>query len=308
MRFDHILLMGYGAPAESVEVEPYLRAMSRGRDIPEERLKTLAVHYDQIGGASPYNAQVLDFRNRLEKELTVTGTALPVFCGMMHWHPQMKEAVSWIFHQGLRKGLAVPLTPYRSAAAGAGYRKHLESICAGAELSGLAYEFLEGWQGKDAFLEAEAEEISRALGSFSPEERADVSVLFSFHSLPVCADPADPLSDYDTEARATVVRIAERLGHSKWSVVYQSRPVSTRGSWLGPEIEAEILALAAKGEKRVLVAPLGFLCDNAEVLYDLDHAARQAAEGCGMKYLRARTVLHQPRIAELLRALIQEFL
>jgi len=305
MNFDHVLLVGYGAPTKAEEVMPFLRSMSEGRGVPEERLKALARHYELIGGGSPYNAQALDFRGRLERELRAAGIDVPVFIGMKNWHPFFKECLSEIHQKGFRKGLAIPLTPYRSASSGAGYQKSLELIRSASGMNDLHYQFIEGWYDQELFIEAEAEEVSRALQAVVPAERAGIPVLFSFHSMPAHYDTVSPMSSYTEEVRAASTLVAKRLGHPKWSVVYQSRPLSAQGAWLSPEIEYEIKSLAAKGEKRVLVVPLGFLCDHAEILYDLDHAVRGLIEKSGMEYLRAKTVLHHPKITTLFRKLIE---
>ena len=320
MNFDHVLLIGYGAPARVEEVMPYLRAMSEGRGVPEERLKELAQHYERIGGGSPYHGQVLEFRGRLEREFGSEGIGLPVFVGMKNWHPFLGDTLREIYQKGLRRGMAIPLTHYRSASAGAGYKENLESIRSALGMNDLHYQFLEGWYDQKLFVEAEAEEVSRALQGVAPEERSAIPILFSFHSLPV-----HPMSHYAEEARAASALVAERLGYSKWTVVYQSRPVSAcedwpsrpreragivgrpaQTAWLSPEIGETIKSLAEKGESRVLVVPLGFLCDHAEILYDLDHAAREMIEKSGMGYLRAKTVLHHPKITALFRALIEK--
>ena len=306
MDFDHILLIGYGAPESAEEVMPFLRSMSEGRGISEERFKALAKHYEVIGGGSPYNRQVEDFRNRLAKDLHTAGITVPVFSGMKNWHPFLKDVLPEIRRKGHRKGLAIPLTPYRSASAGAGYEKNLKSILSEQALTGLCYHFIEGWYDQALFIEAEAEEASRMLQTIDPEERAGTPILFSFHSLPVHQDPANPVSFYAEEARAASTLVAKRLEHSKWSVVYQSRPVSAKTVWLSPELDQAIRNLADQGEKRVLVVPLGFLCDHAEVLYDLDHAARGLIEKAGMEYIRAKTVLHHPKITALLKTLIEK--
>jgi protoporphyrin/coproporphyrin ferrochelatase len=306
MNFDHILLIGYGAPSKPEEVMPYLRAMSEGRGVPEDRLKTVAKHYELIGGGSPYNEQVSNFKVHLEQELRSSGIPLPVFAGMKNWNPLLKDVLPEIYRKGFRKGLAIPLTPYQSASSGAGYKESLGSICSVPGMNDLRYQFIEGWHDQEPFIEAEAEDVSRVLQAIDPAERAATPVLFSFHSLPVSRDPADPMSYYAEEAHATSALVAERLGHKKWAVVYQSRPVSAKMAWLSPEIGEEINSLAARSEKRVLVVPLGFLCDHAEILYDLDHAAREVIEKSGMEYLRSRTVLHHPMIVTLLRTLIEK--
>ena len=325
MNFDHILLLGYGAPEKAEDVMPYLRSMSDGRGIPEDRLNALAKHYELIGGASPYNAQVLDFKERLGKELHAVGINVPVFTGMKNWHPFLKEVLLEIHQKGLRKGLVIPLTPYRSASSGARYKESLECLCSASGMNDLYYQFIEGWYDQELFIQAEAEEVSRVLQTVASEERSETPILFSFHSLPLHRDPANPISHYSEEARAASALVAERLGHSKWTVVYQSRPVSAcedwpsrpgegagivgipaKTAWVSPEIGEEVKALAARGEKKVLVVPLGFLCDHAEILYDLDHAARGVIEKAGMEYLRAKTVLHHPKITTLFRTLIEK--
>ena len=306
MNFDHVLLVGYGAPASTEEVMPYLRSMSKGRGVPEERLEALARHYELIGGASPYNAQVSDFGGRLVRELCAARIDLPVFTAMKNWHPFPGEVLREIYQKGFRRGLAIPLTPYKSASSGAGYKENFESSLFASEMKDPSYQFIEGWYDQELFIEAEAEEISRVFQTIVPAERSGTPILFSFHSLPVHRDPANPMSRYADEASAASALVAKRLGHSKWSVVYQSRPVSAREAWLGPEIEEEVKTLAAKGEKRVLVVPLGFLCDHAEILYDLDHAVRKVIEKAGMGYLRAKTVLHHPKITALFRSLIEK--
>ncbi len=325
MNFDHILLLGYGAPERAEEVMPYLRSMSEGRGVPEERLKSIARHYELIGGASPYNFQVSEFSVRLEREFGSEGIGLPIFTGMKNWHPFLGDTLRGIYQKGLRRGMAIPLTPYRAASAGAGYKESLESIRAALGMNDLCYHFSEGWSDQPLFIEAEEAEVSCALQTVAPAERAEIPILFSFHALPVHHDPAHPVSRYAEEARAASALVAERMGHKKWTVVYQSRPgfqrsrharvaltaslrspVSVPETWLSPEIGEAIKSLAAKGEKRVLVVPLGFICDHAEILYDLDHAVREAVEKSGMKYLRAKTVLHHPKIAALFRALIEK--
>jgi ferrochelatase len=306
MHPDHILLIGYGAPAKAEDVMPYLRGMTGGQGVPEGRLRMIAKRYERIGSVSPYNDQISDFRGRFIKELRGVEIDLPVFVGMKNWHPFLKDVLAEIYGKGLRRGIAMPLTPYRAASFGSGYREDLESILAGKGTAGLSYHFVEGWYDQKPFIEAQAEEISRVLDTVSLNERAGTPILFSFHALPIVQDPSDPVAAYPEEARAASALVAGRLGHVKWSVAYQSRPASAKTPWLGPDIADEIAELAQKGEKRVLVAPLGFLCDHAEILYDLDYQAKALIEGKQMQYLRSETVLRHPKIAALLASLIQK--
>ncbi len=304
MHPDHILLIGYGAPEKADEVLPFLKGMTAGRGISEESLQRLASHYALIGSASPYNDQVTEFRGRLEKELRILGLDVPVFVGMKNWHPYLKDVLVEIHGKGFNRGIALPLTAYSASSAGAGYKEELESIFAQGGIAGLSYHFLEGWYEQKIFIEVHAEEIGKVLATVPAAERAGTPILFSFHALPIVQDRANPLAAYPEEALSVSALVAARLGHAKWSVVYQSRPASAKTAWLSPDIGDAISDLAKKGEKRVLVVPLGFLCDHAEILYDLDHQARALVEGKEMQYLRSQTVLNHSKIAALLASLI----
>ncbi len=305
MQPDHILLLGYGAPETKQDVIPFLKGMTEGRGLSEECLQKIAKHYELIGSVSPYNDQVAEFRRRFEKELRGAGIELPVFVGMKNWRPFLQDVLAGIHGKGLRSGIAVPLTPYRAASIGARYKENLLAILSKEDMAGLSYHFVEGWYDQEPFISAQAEEITAALEKVPSPERSGTRIFFSFHALPIVQDASHPLAAYPVEARAASGLVAERLGHGKWSVVYQSRPASAKAPWLGPDIADEIANLAQKGEKRILVAPLGFLCDHAEILYDLDHQARAEAEGKQMQYLRAKTVLNHPKIAALLTKMIR---
>ncbi len=303
-KIDHILLMGHGGPRKREEVMPFLTSMTEGKNVSRERLDAVARNYEMTGGASPYHDAVTGFAKRLEKSLKDAGMDLPVFVGMKHWHPFFKDVLSGIHLKGHGKGLAIALNAFGGAAAGIGYRESLETARISLKAPALDYVFLKGWHGEKLFIEAQAEAVSEVFGTVPEKERNGTPILFSFHSLPVKAGPQERGSGYADEIRAASALVAKALGHDKWSVVYQSKPPVTGEPWLGPDIGAAIERLAKSGEKRVVVAPLGFLCDHVEILYDLDCKAKGTADKNGMEYLRAKTVIDQSKITRLLTGLI----
>lgn len=297
MSFDHILLIGYGGPRRSDEVLPFLRAMSGGKNISEEQLQSSAQRYKVIGGLSPYHNEVMRFAVRLEKKIQDSGIHLPVFVGMKNWRPFLAEVLTGVRQKGHQKGLAIVLSAFPGAVAGARYKESLRA----AQVPGLEYVFVEDWHDHELFIQAQAGEVQKTLEIMPDEERTVTPVVFTFHSLPL----ATGQGSYDQEARKASALVAKQAGHAKWSVAYQSRPPGTSGSWLGPDIYEVIGAMAKAGEKRVIVVPLGFFCDHVEILYDLDCGARRCAQRSGIEFLRAQTVIHHAKILALFKELIR---
>ena len=303
MDLDHILLIGYGGPRTPGEVMSFLKGMTGVRNIPEEVLRMVAHNYERIGGTSPYFDEVTRFARQLRKTLCDRGMKLPVFTGMKNWHPFLDELLLEIREKGHRKGLAIILNAFPGAAVGARYKESLQAAQATLKGNAPEYIFAEGWYDHELFMEAQAEEIRRVLEKVPAGDRGSVPLVFTFHSLPV--KHGKP-SGYPEEANAAAALIANRLGNSRWSVVYQSKPVNAQGPWLGPDINNVIRQLAEAGEKRVVVVPLGFFCDHVEILFDLDIKARETAERMKVEYLRAETVIHHPKILGLFQELVEK--
>ena len=304
MKFDHILLMGHGGPRKREEVMPFLKAMTEGKNVPVERLNSVARNYEMTGGASPYHDEVIQFAKRLEMSLKDAGMDLPVFVGMKHWHPFFKDVLSGIHLKGHGKGLGIALNAFCGASEGIRYRESLEVARTSLKAPALRYDFLKGWHEQKLFIEAQAEEVSNVLGILPEKGRRDTVILFSFHSLPVRTERKETEGRYPEEAHAASALVAKELGHAKWAVAYQSKPPETKEPWLGPDICDAIEKLAESGEKRVVVVPLGFLCDHVEILYDLDCKACGVAEKNGMEYLRAKTVIGHSKIMRLFAEMI----
>jgi ferrochelatase len=297
---DHVLLIGFGAPSSPEDVGPYLRRFAENAGIPETRLDSVRGHYEAIGGASPYLDQVMLFSDHLTKGLQSVGLKLPVFVGMKNWHPFIRAQIGEIREKGFRIGAGMILSPYASWA---GYDEYVREVgqAVSSAGGGLQYRYPDAWYDHPLWIEALRGQILKAQHGLSEKEKKSVPLLFCAHSVP---QSADATGQYGEQIRFTAGLVADQIGHSKWSLAYQSRSGSPAEPWLGPGLLEEIGRLKERGEKSVLIVPLGFVCDNAEILYDLDVEARREVLKLGMEYRRAGTVMSHPVFVDLFVELI----
>lgn len=299
---DGVLLIAFGGPTAPEEIRPFLQLVAAGRRIPPERLETVAGHYEQMpGGRSPLTELTLAQARALTAALAAEGRALPVAVGMRNWHPFLHETLAELGRKGLRRVLGIILSPFRSEASWERYQQ--DAAEARARTPGAPeVVFAPPWFAHSGFIEAAADRVRRTLDAIAPEERSATPLVFTAHSVPCAMAEASPyVADFTTAARLT----AERAGHRPWSLAYQSRSGSPRDPWLEPDIVEAIKALAAGHARRMVVAPIGFVCDHVEVLYDLDVAARDAARALGVAYHRAATVNDHPAFVAMLADLVR---
>ena len=294
---DSVLLVAFGGPTAAHEIRPFLEIVTRGRNIPAERLEEVAHHYEQMPGSrSPLTELTLAQARGLEQALARGGPALPVFVGMRNWHPFLHETLAEMAGQGARRALAIILSPLRTEAS---WERYMQDVAeararvAGAPVVGFA----PPWFDAPRFVAAVADRARAALAEIPEDARASAPLVFTAHSVPVAMAQASPyVSDLTAAARA----VARRLGHARWSVAYQSRSGSPREPWLEPDIAAALRRLAAERERHVVVIPIGFVCDHVEVLYDLDVEARRLAQAVGIGFHRAAAVNDHPEFIALL--------
>ena len=299
MTADHILVIGFGGPEKAADIRPFLEQVTRGIPIPSSRLDEVAHHYEAIGGRSPYN----DHARRLVEKLTATTASLPVFLGMRNWHPFLKNVLGEIKGRGLKKGIGVILAAQRSDASYDRYLRAVEEAKQAAGAVEVTYEYLKPWFDHPLFIEAQASRLQETVTHLGGVQRlTDSHVIFTAHSIPL--EMAEK-SQYAQEIHTSASLVAKSLGVSRWSVAYQSRSGSPRQPWLEPDILTKLRELKAKGGKSVLVVPIGFVSDNAEVLYDLDIEARREAHQLGLEYARASTVMDHPKFVAMFVELLQ---
>nr|WP_221420909.1 ferrochelatase [Conyzicola lurida] len=299
--YDAILLASFGGPEGQDDVIPFLRNVTRGRGIPEERLEEVAHHYRAFGGVSPINDQNRELKAALEAELERRGVDLPVIWGNRNWTPYMRDALTEANQRGFTKLIAIGTSAYSSFSSCRQYREDyaiaLEETGLGDTIKidkvrqffdhpGFVQPFIDGV--KQGLLDVAAQGIS-------PEE---THILFATHSIPSSdAERSGPASRgfgpdgaYAAQHLAVAeVVMSEAAGVEKWSLVYQSRSGPPSMPWLEPDINDSIVELAGQGIKAVVIVPLGFVSDHMEVKWDLDTEAMETSEENGIFAVRVPT-------------------
>jgi len=301
--YDAILLVSFGGPEQSADVLPFLENVTRGRNVPRERLLEVAEHYYRFGGKSPINDQCRELLAALRKELDEHGLTLPLYWGNRNWHPFLPDALRQMRDDGVQHALAFVTSAYSSYS---GCRQYRENIAAAqAEIGEGAPQIdkLRVFFNHPDFIEASADRVRQALADFSAEELESLRLVVSAHSLPRSLAES---SDYEKQLRETSRLVAEAVGLKASELVFQSRSGPPSQPWLGPDILDRLRDLHGEGIRNVLLAPLGFLSDHLEVLYDLDVEAKDLARNLGLKLVRTATVGAHPAFVRMIRQLIAE--
>ena len=281
---DAVVLMAYGSPSRAEDVRPYLEDVRGGRPASDEAVEELAERYRRIGGRSPLDEVTEAQRAALERELGVS-----VFVGMKHWRPRIAEAIDAALATGATRIVGLVLAPHYSRLSVGEYRDRLEAaVAARVELV-----LVEGWHDHPAFLDVVADRV----------RGTDAWVVFTAHSLPerILAD-GDPYRDQLLETSRLV---AERAGLKDWSFAFQSAS-HTGEPWLGPDVLDELGRLREAGVEKVLVAPVGFVSDHLEILWDLDVEARERAAELGLELDRIESLNDDPAFVRALAELVEE--
>jgi ferrochelatase len=279
-----VILMAYGSPERPEDIPAYFSDIRGGRPVRQEAVDELTERYRRIGGTSPLNRITEAQRAALEEE-----TGLPVYVGMKHWAPWISEAVEQALADGAERLVGLVLAPHYSHISIGGYRDRLEQALDGrAELA-----FVESWHDHAPFVALLAERV----------RGTDAHVVFTAHSLPerILAE-GDPYRDQLLE---TSQLVAERAGISAWSFAFQSES-PTGEPWLGPDILVELETLHAGGVGKVLVAPVGFVSDHLEILWDLDVEARERAAELGLELDRIESPNADPAFVRALADLVEK--
>jgi ferrochelatase len=301
--YDAILFLSFGGPEGPDDVMPFLRNVVRGRNVPDERLQSVAKHYMHFGGVSPINQQNRDVISALQIELATNDIDLPVYFGNRNWQPMLPDTMRQMQQDGVQRVLTIVTSAFSSYS---GCRQYLENIRDAQQE--LDFPFLQVdkvrvFFNHPLFIEAVAERIHEAFSGLDAAVN-DGELVFTAHSIPMAM--ADRCL-YEVQLNESAKLIAERLNWQRWSLCYQSRSGPPTQPWLEPDICSYLTELADKDPSRtIVIAPLGFLSDHLEVLFDLDIEARQVCDEKGLAMARAATVGTHPKYIELLRILVEE--
>ena len=293
---DAILVVSFGGPEGPDDVMPFLENVTRGRNVPRERLEEVAHHYMRFGGVSPINAQNRELIAALERELAEHGIDLPVYFGNRNWHPLLPDTVAQMTRDGVQRALCFLTSAFSSYSGCRQYRENL--FVAQRDVGSDAPELprLRMLFNHPGFIEANADRLRAALA----ESAGEPHVAFTAHSIPMAM--AERCA-YQAQLAEAARLVAEAAGVTDYAVAYQSRSGPPHVPWLEPDILEHLRDVHASD---VVVAPLGFLSDHVEVLYDLDVEAAELAADLGLGFVRAKTPGTHPRFVAAIREVIQE--
>jgi ferrochelatase len=295
-----VILIGFGGPRSAAEVRPFLDRVTAGRPIPHERYEEVVHHYEAIGGRSPFNEiterQAVAVRERLARQRV----KIPVVVGMRNTPPWLDDALGELALGGVRRALGFVLAAHRCEASFDRYLRNVEEARERVGPAAPVLDYVSEWHAHPLFIEAAADRVADALARLEPAVRDRARLIFSAHSIPAAMAAASP---YVEQLRESARLITEHLGMRERTLAFQSRSGSPRDPWLEPDVCDVLRGL--KGQAAV-VAPIGFICDHVEVLYDLDVEAARVAREAGVTMVRTATVGEHPRFIEMIAELIRE--
>jgi ferrochelatase len=296
--YDSVLVLSFGGPESDSEVIPFLENVLRGKNVPRERMLEVAEHYYHFGGRSPINDQNRQLVAALRDELKRNGPELPVYWGNRNWHPLVSDTLRQMRDEGRRRAVAFATSAFSSYSGCRQYREDL--VRAYAEVPGApSIDKLRIFYNHPGFIEAMADRVRDGLAQLE-----NALLLYTAHSVPVSMAAG---SDYVRQLNEACRLVSESLNRPDWKLVYQSRSGPPSQPWLEPDIGEALRAIAADSSSRdVAIAPIGFLSDHMEVLYDLDTEVRALCAELGLRMVRAGTVGMHPKLVSMIRELILE--
>lgn len=303
-----VLVMAYGGPDSLDDIEPYLLDVRGGRPTRPELVAEIRERYRLIGGHSPIRELTETQAAALEAALNGDGDGprYRTYVGMRHWYPYIREAVARMADDGVQHAVGLVLAPHYSPMSIGAYVRRTEE--ARAEIApGLAICYVQDYHLHPLYLRALAERVTEARDRFPAHVRPNVPAVFTAHSLPerILAS-RDP---YPTQLQATAEAVAGLLALHRWQFAYQSAG-ATSEPWLGPDVAEVVQDLARQGETHVLVAPIGFVSDHVEILFDLDVELQHVAHEAGIRLERTQSLNDSPlfiaALADVVRAHLAE--
>jgi ferrochelatase len=284
---------------------PFLENVLRGKNVPPQRMQTVAEHYQQFGGVSPINAQSRSLVAAIQNELRESELELPVYLGNRNWHPFLADTLQKMRDDGIKRSLALFTSAYSSYSSCRQYLENIEEAQKQVGADAPQIGKLRGYFNHPGFIEAWVDRARMALSKLTDVDRGTFRLAFTAHSIPrTMADKCR----YEAELNESSRLVAEALGvpRQRWQLVYQSRSGPPSQPWLEPDIVEHLAQVKSEGAISIVVVPIGFISDHIEVLYDLDTEAQQAARKLGLQMVRADTLGTHPRFVRMIRELIVE--
>ena len=304
MNYDAVLMVSFGGPESSDDVIPFLENVLRARNVPRDRMLTVAEHYHQFGGKSPINQQMRELMGALEAELARNGRNLPIYWGNRNWHPMLADTLRQMKQDGIHKALAFVTSAYSSYSGCRQYREDIARAQSEVGNGAPVVDKVRPFYNHPGFIEATLDRVQDALRAVPAPVRNKIQVVYTAHSIPVSMATT---CDYVQQLQEVRNLVSEGLGQADDALVYQSRSGPPGQPWLEPDVldylrEVKERSLASA----VVLAPIGFISDHMEVVYDLDVEASQLCDSLRLPMVRAKTVGVHPRFVGMIGELIVE--
>jgi protoporphyrin/coproporphyrin ferrochelatase len=304
MAYDAFLLVSFGGPEGPDEVMPFLRNVTRGRGIPEDRLLAVAEHYHHFGGVSPINGQCRDLIAALAKEI-----ALPIYWGNRNWAPYLSDTVAQMASDGVEHAIAFVTSPYGSYSSCRQYLDDIDRARASVGEGAPVIDKIRHYHDHPGHIESHVDAVRAALATLPGS--AARRIVFTAHSIPTSAaataGPDGGTHRYEAQLREAAALVASTAAPDlSWDLAWQSRSGPPQVPWLAPDINDHLRALAVDGVTGVVVSPIGFISDHLEVAWDLDNEAAETARELGIDFVRAATPGTHPAFVSMIAELVAE--
>jgi len=286
-----VVLLGFGGPTRPEEIRPFLDRVLQGRPIPPQRYESVVGHYMHIGGKSPFNELTQRQADALKRELERRAFDADVQAAYANAAPFAADVAAQLKAQGVHP-IVIFLAAHQSPASWDKYT----GLIADAT-------FVPPYFEHPLFVQANAQRVRDALAQLGKTSFDGVELIFTAHSIPQAMADRSP---YVRQLERSAQLVAAQAQAPSWRIAYQSRSGSPADKWLEPDIRDVLRALAAQGVREAVVAPIGFLCDHVEVLYDLDVDAAQAAQDAGVRMERAAALNDHPDFIRMMADLVEQ--
>jgi len=302
--YDAVLIVSFGGPEGPADVLPFLENVTRGRNIPADRLLEVAEHYRRFDGVSPLNGEIRAMVVKLLHELNTRGPQLPVYWGNRNWHPMLTDAVQQMADDGIKRALAFVTSAFGSYS---GCRQYREDIARAQQEVGATspqIDVIRRFFNHPGFIDSVADRARAALGELSENGQEQAALIFTAHSIPLAMAKSSP---YEGQLREACRLVAAAVPYPNWQLAFQSRSGPPSQPWLEPDVDAVVRALATRGDHgEVVVVPIGFLHEHMEVVFDLDVELFELCAALNLRMVRAETPGLCPRFVHMVRELILE--
>ena len=304
MNYDALLVVSFGGPEGHDDVIPFLENVLRGRNVPRERMLAVAEHYYHFDGKSPINQQTRDLIAAVKNELAQHGPNLPVYWGNRNWHPMLADTLRQMKSDGVKRALAFVTSAYSSYSGCRQYREDIARAQSEVGEGAPQIDKIRVFFNHPGFLEATEDRLKEANAQIPASARQNLQIVYVAHSVPMSMANT---SDYVKQLEEVRRLASQAVGVKNDVLVYQSRSGAPGQPWLEPDILDYLRGVKTKNlASAVVIAPISFISDHMEVLYDLDIEAKHLCEELQLPMARAKTVGTHPKFVAMIRELILE--